>query len=368
VEIKVIDYEKGLLMNSLLALGIQFEFIDLASHHWVKRIASSDTVFGFNNDIYCYPHLFKTNPKVFVYDVYYPFWSRFLRPLGFRLPFERFYLKKIGNSGLLESGIAFMEEKGAASLRSRIPTLPMSGYKIVPVSVDMGDLRATSVASRRDLRVTYIGRSEHWKLFPLIKFLEDIGDALDPGCGVTLHAVVSDVRMAKRMISSSQLSERLEIQYYENLAQSDLMQVVVDKTDIGFAMGTSVLEFAKVGVPCIVADFSHAKIEGEIGYRWLYEAVGFSLGRDLADANNREGRSLSELLDEYRARPSDVAKRCYEYARLNHSRDDNYARLLNYVLRSAVRAQDLSMFPSMVMHLFQEARRKIGGREKYERY
>lgn len=370
VPIKVIDYEAGLLRSALISSGIEFDFVDLNSRHYVDQIVDDDTVFGFNNDIYVFPVLFKNNPKIFIYDVYYPFWRKFIRPAGIRLPLEKFYLDALASSKLFEMAGAFMETMGVEELVLRLPGVSAAKCRVVPVSIAIPDFRGPSRRVTGEVRLTYIGRSEAWKLFPLVKFVEDVVETrIFDDARIVFNVIVSDVAVAREMIATHCGTELdIEFHFYENLRTIDLEKIICEGTDVGLAMGTSVLEFGRWGVPCLVLDFSHKRINGDVGYRWLYESRGFSLGRDVSGAGYELGRDLIVVLSEYLSSASAVARKCYEYTRSNHNRDVNYLRLLGFVNDACVRIRDVYIPHLAVMNFLQECRRKALGRSKYERY
>jgi hypothetical protein len=91
--------------------------------------------------------------------------------------------------------------------------------------------------------------------------------------------------------------------------------------DILFAMGTSALEGARLGVPTALLDFSYGPVPADYRYRWLFDAEDFELGR-LIDASRRgesSDLSLARMLDQLAEDPVGLSHRTFEYCRRHHS-------------------------------------------------
>src|SRR5690606_14892751 len=100
----------------------------------------------------------------------------------------------------------------------------------------------------------YIGRSVDWKMMPLLKILEDI---YTEDVHIEFHLIVSSCQEMLTYIPISKYKNRIDFHIVENLSYVELdMYLQKTNIDLGFAMGTSVLDFAKNGIPSIVVDYS----------------------------------------------------------------------------------------------------------------
>lgn len=371
IKLKVIDYSDGILPRILRERGIDFEYIDLARGDWLDCIGGNDVVFGFNNDLYLYPYILKrVNPYIYIYDVFPPFWSRFMRPKGMRIPFEQMFLRKILSSDFFKNGISVMESASKRALAKRFTNFEFEKLHISPVSIEIKGL-SYFCSPKDSLRLTYIGRSEVWKMTPLARIIRDIKLSVNfPP--VELRVVVSDVRRAKEILT--QLVPQgidITIYFYENLNQDELDDIILRNTDVGFAMGTSVLEFSKYGVPSVLVDFSCHDFPDSYGYKWFFEAEPCCLGLDLDDPDNAsrliEGHSMNDLIDSFLLSPIVISKNCHEHAKKYHSIDENVDEILERVLKTPIRAGDISALPSYLFNIAQYIRKKILGMRRYER-
>src|SRR5690606_37539023 len=159
LKLKILDYKSGLLHKMLTDEGCCFDFIDLSLKGWDSYIDERDVVFGFNNDIYNYPFFFRNNPYVYFYDVYPPFWHRFLKPKGIGLIGSDKFLRSISRRGFFDYAISVMEAKSKYNIASRFPDASVERVSVIPVSIRV-DVNSFNFKLGDRIRVTYIGRSE----------------------------------------------------------------------------------------------------------------------------------------------------------------------------------------------------------------
>lgn len=372
-DVKVIDYKSGLLKSLLDESEVKYSFVDLESEGWGCSILSNDVVFGFNNDIYTYPFIFENNPRLFFYDVYPPFWSNFLRPKGYVVEWldsvvSSVYLK----SSLFSSAIAVMEPVSVRMLQSRFPSVEFNSVPVVPVAVKVLPVEVKAYLGSKRSRITCIGRSELWKIRPLAKLIDDVLKC-ELASAVTLNLVLSDINIGVRMLERElgcKLSDTgLDIRLHENLESNEIEKIILEETDVGFAMGTSALEFARLKCPVLLADVSSNRFPDNYLYKWLYEVEPGCLGLDLdADINHlrlAEGVSLTTALEKLSSAYVEIANRCYEHVSYYHSLAGNVSKILSAVEGSCLRSNDIKALMPWVYFKAQELRRKFVWKGKY---
>lgn len=158
----------------------------------------------------------------------------------------------------------------------------MGGYKqyqdlVFPIVVEHSDL----VHQRKDasLRFGWVGRVDYdFKVGPLIKLLQDLDrhhcDGLINIQNFTIIGNGNAIDLIKKEIEALSFNVNILGMVPNNV----LSNVIDDNIDVLFAMGTSVLEGAKIGLPSIiVSPFSLGSSE-QSGYRWVFDSIGYSLG------------------------------------------------------------------------------------------
>ncbi|HAU4887460.1 TPA: glycosyltransferase [Aeromonas hydrophila] len=163
----------------------------------------------------------------------------------------------------------------------------------------------------------WLGRVEDFKTNILIKVIDDfLSSKIDKEkCFIVIGAGkdLNDIRIRYKSYS--------RVKFINNLVGQELYNYLRENISLMFAMGTSALESAKLGIPTILLDASYASVPDNYCYRWLYQSTGFTLGRILD--NSYQGHvddllfsDIIRLIDtEYR----DISKKCYMYYQGNHS-------------------------------------------------
>ena len=129
------------------------------------------------------------------------------------------------------------------------------------------------------LRFGWVGRVDHdFKVGPLIELLQGLNQLhLSDVIFIDRFYILGDgnaIKLIKNEIKT--LSFRIEL--LGSIPYEVLSDEIDDKIDILFAMGTSVLEGAKLKLPSIIVNpFSLGSSE-QSGYRWIYDSIGYSLG------------------------------------------------------------------------------------------
>ncbi|MEG0229551.1 MAG: hypothetical protein RR640_03000, partial [Oscillospiraceae bacterium] len=143
----------------------------------------------------------------------------------------------------------------------------------LPVYIDDEKLKKTiNVSSLTDfVNVIWIGRIDmEFKIYILKKVIKDLDDLcrgnkykinfniVGNGPGYDALKVFSN---NMRNLSINLLGEK----------HGDDLKKLIEKQNIGFAMGTSALDIAASGIPTILLDFSYTEIEDN-KYRWIFES------------------------------------------------------------------------------------------------
>lgn len=107
-----------------------------------------------------------------------------------------------------------------------------------------------------------------------------------------------------------------------SLPKDALDNYLLDNIDINFAMGTSVIESAKLGIPSVKLDFSTGDIPKTYVPEWFHDSKGFDVGHAIGEEDlDIEGRSFDKFISDFdsdKVLLSSKAKEHYEkYFSLN---------------------------------------------------
>jgi hypothetical protein len=221
---------------------------------------------------------------------------------------------------LSESGsLVFMDGSTWQGTADRLEIAPRRVF--VPVIVEVADQNpraAQSVAPAR--RVGWLGRLDDFKISILnhaIGACERV--AAQDGREIEF-VVIGDGPLAGQLRQPATASVTVRRLGTLEGAERDRALATFD---VLFAMGTSALEGARLGVPTILLDFSYARIPSDYRFRWLLDARDFELGRliDSTLCGQESAVSLRERFAELDRDPMEWSRRTFEYCRTHHSLD-----------------------------------------------
>jgi hypothetical protein len=256
--------------------------------------------------------------RLLIWDVFPPYWlNGYLSP---DIPFVRGWIKRSRwlplarqrhATYLMESsGVVFMDETGVENMQL-LTRRKWPDASVVPLPIEAASLpRKMRYLGGGPISCFYIGRAVLWKVKPLRRLLQDFG------CDRDVHwTVVTD--SASKFWSLLGLTVAGKLEVCENVIGANLSNLILRNADICFAMGTSCLEGARLGVPSVLVDFAtdQQEMPPEYGYRWLYEEIGYCLGRDVGHVASVPGMTAAAVISNFRANGEIIGQLCWDAAR-----------------------------------------------------
>lgn len=98
---------------------------------------------------------------------------------------------------------------------------------------------------------------------------------------------------------------RKNIRFVGIIKESSLESYLCSNVSLMFAMGTSAIESAKLGIPTILLDAFYGDVPDNYRYRWIFRSQGYTLGRIIDRSYNPEsgdldfGSVISEITDNF---------------------------------------------------------------------
>ena len=235
----------------------------------------------------------------------------------------------------------FMDGPNVKGLTSRGYKLPVNNIKYIPVpGISESRLRRGHHIVGEACRLTYIGRGcEEWKVYPVIKILEDL-NTIDMQFSLTILTDVND--LFQSMIMKYVPQNKVIVNYINGLSGKVMEEYLYNNSDIHFSMGIAALDGAKLGVPTILCDASHQKFPDTYKYKWMFEAKDYSLADFINDETEFKGHTMREVLDEiYDDKQYMVlANNCYNFVADNHSIEKTVDSILYAAEESKMSADD----------------------------
>lgn len=191
------------------------------------------------------------------------------------------------------------------------------------------------------LRLCWIGRIADFKIHVLRRTLTDL-DRVQPTLNMPIRfTMIGSGKYAAEIRSEAAGWHNLSVEFVNELPLAEITPYLRDNVDVLFAMGTSVLEAAAIGVPAILLDVSYGPVPQGYAYTWLHERTGYTLGDVLSPAHIRlGGHSLWDVLEGYLRDPAMLSERAYRYYVANHSPDVTVRAFVDYALQSVCHFSD----------------------------
>lgn len=237
-------------------------------------------------------------------------------------------LKKCG-------GIIFGDEY-ALNQNAEIFNLERKEFAILPIPVIVPNSNCQSLfrenAKADDAaHFTYVGRAIDWKIFPVRKILKDLAAVVSQGQNVIVSIITDDQN--KFRAGLPQVSENVKLEFYENLSPAELNEFLKKNADIHFAMGTSALDGAKLGIPTILIDLAHSEFPDDYRYGFVHQTPPTFIGTDANKSSHFNGMTMSEVLRLAKDKESldRISQECYLYIRANHELGVITRQLENYI-------------------------------------
>lgn len=202
----------------------------------------------------------------------------------------------------------------------------------------------TSKKETQTLRISYIGRAEEWKIFPLLKIINDISNLGNVRKSIVLNVITDNILRLKETIDKIKMkSNKLQIRYFDNIPNGELSGFLLENTDLNIGMGTALLESAKIGIPSLMIDPSNVTILDNYRYRWLYETKNYNLGDFYCQDKDYPGALLVDILLKFDQSKyiDEQSIRCFEYVKNNHNLEKITIALLSKITSVEHRVKDV---------------------------
>lgn len=205
--------------------------------------------------------------------------------------------------------------------------------KFLPVSIAKFLESPTPSKASSPLRAAWIGRIADFKAPILGYTIERLSEAARKERSPVEFTIIGD---GKEHLGLEQyIHDFFKIQHTPFLSPPEVEEFLASKCDVLFAMGTSALEGARMGVPTVLLDFTYGEVPNGYRFRYLFEAKQFSLG-DLIDQKRiiGGGALAEEILAQVRENRAELGERSRQYFLAHHAIDAVGRKLVDLASRS----------------------------------
>lgn len=267
------------------------------------------------------------------------------------------------------NGIAFMAERNRAYNQQLLAVSAPEAYLPIPIdtSVQLFSRRISAATSsvNSTIHIGWLSRLDPWKTKVLFRLLDDV-QAYERRYGSgTIHLhVIGDGPTFEQV---KQKCAGINLVLTGRLEGDALTEYMIENLHVGFAMGTSALEFAIRSIPTVLTPggMSQDNLQQVRIYRWLFDSEGY----DVAAEEIRRPNGLHTLADLVQCVQNDampqLGERCRDYVVRNHDIHGVGDMFVDYVSRCTLTYGDLQL-----MNLYQFSpveRLLLGLKETFKR-
>lgn len=297
---------------------------------------------------------FLEEPVVFITPIYWNFVVPKLHPFS-KIIFINWHNECIPTlkntwhvaSDVMEQFFSLIEKTDCVSFCDITHWMAQNEYGIccrkqyVPLTVTKRDLRAKEeIISPDEINVAVLGRLSPDKIYAAIDLIDNL-EKIDTNKIINIH-LIGEGNM-QNLLFEHYCAPNINVIRYGTLEMSQVLQVLIEKVDVLFAMGTSALDGASIGLPTVIIPNEVKPFRCD-QYVFLYESVDYTLGWgvDQLEKLKLSVKSAKEIV-EMVYRPGSKKKlgdACLHYCLENHT--DNLSHIEQIIFNSQLTYEKLA--------------------------
>lgn len=278
---------------------------------------------------------------------------RVVRPLRYLLRSHAKLFDALFEQLIRQRALIVMDGATRRSLHYFLPTLG-ADPEVIPIPSPPTAEVAAGDQDHARLSIGYLGRMDIMKWSALRPFVLHELVPLLKHRKIALH-VVSEGRLLPRLERLC-LNRGIEFHCYGYLPNSQAREVIFTKTDLAIAMGTSALDIAGAGHPCILIDPNLGFLSRRQKYfRFVHEIVDYTLGEFRDFPGYMPGQhKFEDMID--RGLLDSAKTKGFEYLRRAHDPTRCFDELLSRIFGSGLTVGELGAGVRALIASFDEAK------------
>ncbi len=239
---------------------------------------------------------------------------------------------------LEHGGLVVMDGENLRALREGFKLDGVVPYLPIPLP------EAPDFAVTHGSRLVWLGRISEDKIFALERVLND-ADAYARTRQVLIEVdVIGSGPKTSRLHNAARRWPHLKLRLLGTLTGQALEDHLRLEARVVFAMGTSLLEAARLGLPTVLVDVSFGPLPMGLPFRWAFQIEDFTLGRVVSRRHPPTHgvgfpdimRALSDATERER-----IARACHAHVQTHHSIANIGARTAQLLESSRLRVSML---------------------------
>ncbi len=194
----------------------------------------------------------------------------------------------------------------------------------------------------KQINCSYLGRLDSDKAILCIELMEDVisYNLNNSDCSLKLHIIGNGDKYD--LIKEKAL---LYPDYFVlcGIIKGDVLDEYFKNTiDLSFAVGTSALESAGMGIPTLFMRSTSSSKRLKYNYIWVFDNESYNLSiNESIIKNGLEVKQLVDVVNELKMCYSSISEKCYLYVHNNHSLDSVVKLVKGYLASTVLTVEDL---------------------------
>jgi len=207
----------------------------------------------------------------------------------------------------------------------------------LPLIIDnIENIKTGYMPKNNELKCLWIGRIGDFKVHILLYTLKKLNSLSKLISKKIFFSVVGTGEYLNYLKQEAEALENIQINYIDYIDPNDLKEYLND-IDIGFAMGTAALDFAKYGLPTVLLDFTYEELTQDYKFDWLYNTKNFTLGREITEELcEKNNRSLGNILGDVVVNYESISNKSFDYINNNFNIAKNVEKFIALVENSSL--------------------------------
>lgn len=217
---------------------------------------------------------------------------------------------------------------------------------------------------KRCLSVFWVGRIVDFK-FSILEYTLSQLDRFVSKSSVKINfTIIGDGPLLNDLKKHADNLKYLEVLFVKHVDPEKLDNYLLENCDLNFAMGTSALESAKLGIPTVLLDFSFRKKVRNYKFRLIQERKGMSLGNCIDSKRHFEENpqeSLVDIIEAVQNKEYNLSKETKQYFERYHSISSVAKELVEAICASDCYFKDIADSGVMSKGLLYKFKKKFLG-------
>lgn len=228
--------------------------------------------------------------------------------------------------------IIYMDREVIRSTEAML-NLKIINPSTLPVPIPQSNYRKLKLLDRKKITIGWIGRLSDFKYQILLHLMERLSAVVNKNLEIKLLIIGDGQYQNLIEEKANSINERnaYKVELIPHIKNQELDKFISKNIDILFAMGTSALEGARVGVPVFLTDYTYGNLRGLYQFKLLYQNSGYCLGENINENSYEKVSSLEKSINYVLDNYSEVSIKSYEYWQQNFSLESTLSKLEKYL-------------------------------------